>query len=298
MNEPSSEHPSIKNAPPSKPYEIKLPAWSGPIELLVDLIRSSEVDIYSISISQITEDYLAALEEMRHGDIEISSDFLVMATTLVLYKTKSLLGESDYDDQDAESYKEALIEQVLAYEKYKKAAETLETLLKTAPHFTIEKIPFNERTPSTPTSQHSIQWNPVPLSTLVAAFYRIVDKKEQVLAEDSFAHFYEKIEQKITLITQLLEQPQAMTTGIPLSHVAQQTLATTTDSAPTDQATNQAAQPLFYKSDLIASFIAILELYKLAKLEARQKTMFAEIYLFNNNLRSKQTTPTPQNTEH
>ncbi len=72
-------------------YTVKLPAFEGPFDLLFHLIKKAEVDIWSVSIAEITEQYLAYLQSMKELNLEIASEFLVMAATLLRLKSKLLL---------------------------------------------------------------------------------------------------------------------------------------------------------------------------------------------------------------
>jgi segregation and condensation protein A len=108
-------------------YQIKLEIFEGPMDLLLHLIKKHELDIYSISISLITQQYLEYLELMKSLDMEIAGEFLVMASTLTHIKSKMMLpppenpeGEEDGVDPQAE-----LIRRLLEYKSYKEAAGSL-----------------------------------------------------------------------------------------------------------------------------------------------------------------------------
>jgi segregation and condensation protein A len=109
-------------------YKVRLEIFEGPLDLLLFLIKKNEVDIYDIPISRITEQYLEYLGLMRDLDIAVAGDFLVMASTLIYIKSKTLLppdprGE---DDEDlVEDPRMELVAQLLEYQKYKAAANML-----------------------------------------------------------------------------------------------------------------------------------------------------------------------------
>src|ERR1700680_1179206 len=73
------------------PYKIQLPIYEGPLDLLLDLIRKQEIDIHNIPIAKITAQYLEYLHRLEKLDIDVSSDFLYMAATLIYIKSKMLL---------------------------------------------------------------------------------------------------------------------------------------------------------------------------------------------------------------
>ena len=80
-------------------YKIKLPVFEGPFDLLFHLIKKAEVDIWSISIAEITEQYLAYLQSMKELNLDIASEFLVMAATLLRLKSKLLLPRPPRDSE-------------------------------------------------------------------------------------------------------------------------------------------------------------------------------------------------------
>ncbi len=109
-------------------YQIKLEIFEGPMDLLLHLIKKHELDIYSIPIALITQQYLQYIEIMKSLDMEIAGEFLVMASTLTHIKSKMLLpppenaeGEEDGVDPRAE-----LIRRLLEYKSFKEAAASLE----------------------------------------------------------------------------------------------------------------------------------------------------------------------------
>ena len=83
------------------PYEVKLEVFEGPIDLLLNLITHQRVDIYDVSISTITEEYLGALQRMKAMDLEVTTGFLVVAATLLELKSARLLPAPPSDDGEA-----------------------------------------------------------------------------------------------------------------------------------------------------------------------------------------------------
>ncbi len=109
-------------------YQIKLEIFEGPMDLLLHLIKKHELDIYSIPIALITQQYLDYIELMKSLDMEIAGDFLVLASTLTHIKSRMMLpplddpaGEDDGVDPRAE-----LIRRLLEYKSFKEAAVSLE----------------------------------------------------------------------------------------------------------------------------------------------------------------------------
>lgn len=108
-------------------YNIVLDNFEGPLDLLLKLIEKSKIDIYNIPISDITEQYISFIYKMEELNLELASDFLIMASSLLEIKSKMLLPvEKDLDEEGEEiDPREELVLRLLAYKKYKEAAKEL-----------------------------------------------------------------------------------------------------------------------------------------------------------------------------
>ncbi len=111
---------------------VHLANFEGPLDLLLHLIRREEMNIYDIPIARITEQYLAAIQDLADLDLDRASEFLVMAATLLRIKSRMLLPrpprpEVDEEGPEAEEEdpREALVRQLVAYSRFKEAAEML-----------------------------------------------------------------------------------------------------------------------------------------------------------------------------
>jgi segregation and condensation protein A len=119
---------------PDADYRIKLPAFEGPLDLLLFLIRKNEIDIYDIPIEAVTRQYLDVLRSMRQLDLEIAGEFFVMAATLMEIKSRLLLPKGQHavdpgtEDDDAMDPRWELVHQLLQYKKFKDAARGLDDL--------------------------------------------------------------------------------------------------------------------------------------------------------------------------
>lgn len=111
-------------------YNIKIDAFEGPLDLLLHLIKEKNVDIYDISIEEITKSYLDYINKMEELNINIASSYLVMAAELMEIKSKSLLPkvESEEDNEDEEVSRENLINKLVEYKKYKEMTEVFKEL--------------------------------------------------------------------------------------------------------------------------------------------------------------------------
>ncbi|MBN1786857.1 MAG: segregation/condensation protein A [Sedimentisphaerales bacterium] len=109
-------------------YKINLDIFSGPLDLLLYLVRKEEVDIYDIPISRITQEYIRHIEMIKLLNIELAGEFLVMAATLMEIKSAMLLPADELDAlaaEDSDDPRSELIRQLLEYKKFKDAANML-----------------------------------------------------------------------------------------------------------------------------------------------------------------------------
>jgi len=110
-------------------YRVDLDIFAGPLDLLLYLVRKEEVDIYDIPIAKITDQYIRYIEILKSLDIDLASDFLVMAATLMEIKSAMLLPTAEpeqLEDQDLADPRAELIRQLLEYKRFKDAANLLE----------------------------------------------------------------------------------------------------------------------------------------------------------------------------
>lgn len=106
-------------------FEIKLPLFEGPFDLLLFFIERDELDIYDIPIAKITEDFLTYVHQMEHLNIEVASEFILVAATLMRIKSKMLLPRPQLDEQGNEiDPREELVKHLLEYKKYKSVVDT------------------------------------------------------------------------------------------------------------------------------------------------------------------------------
>ena len=105
---------------------IQLENFSGPLDLLLHLIKTNEMDIYDIQMVEITEQYLGIIEQMKQLDLDVAGEFLLMAATLIHIKSRMLLPASDEVDEEEETDPRAeLVRRLLEYQRYKEVADSL-----------------------------------------------------------------------------------------------------------------------------------------------------------------------------
>ena len=119
---------------PSNDFAIRLPAFEGPLDLLLYLIRRNEVDIYDIPIEHVTSQYIEILDSIENLELEVAGEFFVMAATLMYIKSRMLLPQQDQgtnqdvEDDDIDPRWE-LVQQLLEYKKFKEASSEIEELI-------------------------------------------------------------------------------------------------------------------------------------------------------------------------
>ncbi|KZZ86466.1 segregation/condensation protein A [Bacillus sp. SJS] len=115
-------------------YQVKIDAFEGPLDLLLHLINGLEIDIYDIPVSQITEQYLLYIHTMKELELDVASEYLVMAATLLSIKSKMLLPKQEeelFDEEfglePEEDPRDELMRRLIDYRKYKEAAIELKS---------------------------------------------------------------------------------------------------------------------------------------------------------------------------
>jgi len=203
---------------PSQPYEIKLDnVFEGPMDLLVHLIKKHEVDIYDIPIALITDQFLAYLEWMKSLNIEVASDFLVMAATLAHIKSRMLLPKRPGDIAEDDEYdpRMEIAGQLLEYLQMKTAAEEL-TERSILDNDVFTRCP-DKKTYLIDPEEEVVKTD---LFDLISTFHKLLDKisdkdgiriiAERVSVKDRMTEIINLIEDKgtLTFIELLSEKPQ------------------------------------------------------------------------------------------
>jgi segregation and condensation protein A len=157
-------------------YPVRLENFEGPLDLLLHLIKTSEVNIYDIPIALITQQYIDYLELMQELNLDVAGEFLVMAATLIHIKSRMLLPRPDPAQEDPEEDpREALVRRLLEHQKFKAAAELLherETLRSaqwTRPDGRVAEIAGEPPEPEIE----------VDLFSLISAFRAVVERAKQ-----------------------------------------------------------------------------------------------------------------------
>lgn len=238
----------------------KLNVFEGPLDLLLHLIEKNKVDIYDIPIVTITEQYLAYVSEMQERDMDVMSEFLVMAGTLLQIKSKMLLPREQTEEEEEEDPRAELVRRLLEYKMYKYAALELKDMELDASHNLYKK-------PTIPKEVEEYREEVDPaelvdgltLSKLNDIFQSIMRK--QVDKIDPIRSKFGTIEKEEINIEDRMVQIREEVRG--LKGINFRTLLET--------------QPT--RMNIIITFMSILELMKVGAITIRQEETFGEIVI-------------------
>jgi segregation and condensation protein A len=232
----------------SQEYRVQLEIFQGPLDLLLYLIRTSEVDIRDIPIAQITEQYLKFMELFEALDLNVAGEFLVMASTLLEIKSRMLLPDEEREEEG--DPREELVRQLLEYKKFKDAAEELAEKARLQEE-RFGRFPQEKPAPKADEGQYLAD---VEIWDLFSAFSRLMG--------ETYAHLPE-----ITL-----------TDEVPLSHYMDELLRRVSEAERLGF--EELFAPGTERQVMALMFIALLELVRQGKLRAEQERDFGPIYLF------------------
>lgn len=156
-------------------YEVKLDAFNGPLDLLLHLIQKFEIDIYDIPMKSLTEQYMQYVHTMNQLEINLASDYLVMASELLMIKSKMLLPQSDEDDYYEEDPREDLVGRLIEYQNYKEYTATLNEKKEERAHY-YAKYP----TDLSHLEKNEL-WDPnntIDLTELIIAYQKVKNRME------------------------------------------------------------------------------------------------------------------------
>jgi len=237
-----------------KPYQVKLENYEGPLDLLLDLIRKQEIDIYDIPIAKITGQYLEYLHrDLDRLDTELAGEFLLMAATLIHIKSKMLLPPDPTAPPEEQDPRAELVHQLLEHEKFKNAAQMLHQKQ------TVQNAMWSHPALEAFLEPEEEQGLAVSLIDLVKAFQQVLDRAKEkplLVIEGEKISVAEMMQQ---LCSQLADGPQPL----PLQNLFTR---------------------LRSRDALLAAFLALLELIRLQAVLVRQKEVFGEIVLYKHKM--------------
>ena len=240
--------------------EVKLQAFEGPLDLLLHLIEKNKVDIYDIPIVEITEQYLDYVSKMPKDDLDLASEFLVMAATLIDIKSRMLLPKEIDENGEEIDPRAELVEKLIEYKMYKYAAVELRDMQVYA-----GKSMYKQPTVPEEVSKYE---PPVNLDSLLAD----VDLNK---LNDIFKMVLKRQVDKIDPVRSKFGKIEMEEVSLPdkISYVS------TTVKKRKKCKFKQLLEEAHSKVEVIVSFLAILELIKVGEIEVRQDETFGEIYI-------------------
>lgn len=228
-------------------YNIKIPVFEGPFDLLLHLIKENKIDIYDIPIANITNKYLQYIEMMKELNLEIAGDFLVMASTLIHIKSRTLLPpDEEGPSEEQEDPRLELVQRLLEYQTFKEAASHLKEKEEEW-----KKVFFKE-----PLSDEGedIYLVDVNLFDLMGAFKKLIETVSPdivTITKETLS-----VKDRMSVIMDIIEGIEAMR-----------------------------FEEIFTESktriQLIITFVALLELIRLGLVKAYQERQFGNIWIIN-----------------
>jgi segregation and condensation protein A len=232
---------------------VKLPVFEGPLDLLLYLIKKDELDIYDIPIEQITKRYLEYLQLIKMLDLELAGEYLVVAATLVYIKSRVLLPHDQRppeDEAEEDDPRWELVRQLVEYKKYKDAAFELSQCLAREENVHRRGAALKPETGG----EGALAFDKVGLFDLLAVFQKILaraDQREDLrdIFEDRFT-----VSDKIQFIQQQMAERRRVV-----------------------------FEELFVggasRTEIVVTFLAVLELIRLRQIDVMQESVFAPIEL-------------------
>ncbi|WP_321991832.1 segregation/condensation protein A [Marispirochaeta aestuarii] len=244
------EASTVTNESSNDNYRFKLNQFEGPLDLLLFLIKKSEINIYDIPIAQITEQYLEYLNIVEAVNLDNITEFYVMAATLLYIKSRMLLPvEVDFDDE-LEDPRQELVDRLIEYQKYKKISELMMDK-ENESEWAIERkkkqrvLPFDDK---------DDLWDKIDVWELLKTFSSLISN----ISSERILNLYEEvsINEKISLVNELLEERE---------------YCLFTDLVIKENSI----------MEIICAFLAILELVKLKRISIYQNRMFGDIRIYS-----------------
>jgi len=229
-------------------YTVQLNVYEGPLDLLLSLIESAELDITKVSLARVTNQYLEYLHAARDRQLEDLASFLIVAAKLLQIKSEALLPRPPEREADEEDPGDALARQLILYKKFKQTAEHLNTRQEYGLRSFL-------RLAAPPSIDPKLDLTGVSLKDLVAAFMLVLSTSHdadsmQLVAEGPRIH----VRDRIVHILDMLREMGKITFHQVL-HTARS------------------------RVEIVVSFLAMLELVKQSRIEAQQDSLFGEIQI-------------------
>ncbi len=234
----------------SNDYKVRLEIFEGPLDLLLYLIKKDEVDIHSISIERITHQYLEYINTFKLLNIDLASEFIVMAANLMYLKSRTLLPRTEQppeEDAEEDDPRWELIRQLIEYKKFKDAAGFL----------SLREVEQEGRFAHQPENTAPVDDEPPALAEV--SIFDLIRAFQNVLKRFEEAHdFGDIIDDRFTVSDQI----EMLMKRVPPGHSVR---------------FEEFFQAASSKSEVIVTFLALLELMKLNQFVVRQNQLLGDI---------------------
>ncbi len=230
----------------SQAHHVRLQDFEGPLDLLLFLIKRSEINIYDIPIAQITEQYLQFLEYAAKVDLENITEFYVMAATLLYIKSRMLLPVEMDLDEEIEDPRKELVERLIEYQRFKKITDLM-TDKEQESEWLLER---RKKQQALPFEESDDLWESIDVWELLRTFSTIISN----VSADRLLDLYEEVSvnEKLSLLEELLEE-------------SSECLFTDLIVKPESI------------MEIVCAFLAILESVKSRRINIEQNRMFGDI---------------------
>ncbi len=234
-------------------YEVKLDIFEGPLDLLLYLIKKNEINIYDIPIAYITEQYLQYIDMMRALDINVAGDYLVMAATLMQIKSRMLLPTPQEEEGEQEDPRKELVDRLVEYQLFKELAKYFREREEERQDW------FSRRV--FPEVDEVFEPDEIVLANnvfeLLTAFSRVLHNTNDMNVVHEIVMEHYTVEEKIHELLHLLLDHR---------HIRVNALFARARS----------------RLEIVAIFLAVLELVRLGEVLIRQSSPFGDIELYRN----------------
>src|SRR5215510_2323070 len=245
------ETPIINREPSEFPFAVSVgTVYEGPLDLLLDLIRKQDIDIYDIPIAQITAQYLTYVENLKQLDVDIAAEFIYMAALLIHIKSRMLLPRDPAAPaEEQEDPREELVQRLLEHEKFKNAAQML-----------LQKQQIEDAVVSNPSLKE----------------FKDAEGTEPELAADvvDLVRTFQQILERARSRPILQMDEETVTVGQMIEFFRRRLLM---EDRPIRL--KRLLQHITSRNALISSFLALLELVRLQAILLRQERVFGEVLI-------------------
>lgn len=236
----------------TKKYELKLDNFAGPLDLLCYLIDKNKMDIYEVEISKIADQYIEYIKEQEKMNLEVASEFLVMASTLILIKSKGLLPKENEDE--AELTEEELLNRIIEYKKFKEISKLFKERIEVYSG-RVHKFPEPIELPKQTIEKQYVA------EDIIKAYTKLVEKQQDKVNENAkniekiALHDTYSVSDKVKdIFRELIRKPKFVFGKL-----------FSIDEKP--------------KAEVVTAFSGVLELSRRNKINTEQKELFGDIVI-------------------